>query len=194
MAQLRSMKYSFCPKCGSPLAVRLIDHQERLVCPDCTFIFYQNSKPCAGALIVDQGKLLLVKRAIEPFKGYWDIPGGFLEAGEHPETGVLREIFEETGLHIQLGELLGIFMDIYYTSGDPTLNIFYIASVVGGEARAGSDATHVQWFDLDALPEQIAFKSAHEVLALLRNGSSSRLDRKSHVKKAGARPNHSSEQ
>jgi ADP-ribose pyrophosphatase YjhB (NUDIX family) len=170
MAESRAMKYSFCPKCGSPLTNRLIDHHERLVCADCTFVFYQNSKPCAGALIVDQGKLLLVKRATEPFKGYWDIPGGFLEAGEHPEPGVQREIFEETGLHIQLDQFLGIFMDVYYTSGDPTLNIFYVASVVGGEARAGSDATQVQWFDLGALPEQIAFQSAHEVLALLRNG------------------------
>ncbi len=114
-----------------------------------------------------------MKRASEPFKGYWDIPGGFLEAGEHPEVGVLREIREETGLHIRLEKLLGIFMDVYQTTGDPTLNIFYTATVTGGEARAGSDATHVQWFDLNALPEQIAFKSAHKVLALLRNGHKS---------------------
>ena len=163
------MKYSFCPKCGSRLALRLIDQYERLVCDRCDFVFYQNSKPCVGALIVDQDKLLLVRRGAEPFKGYWDIPGGFLEPGEHPEAGAMREIFEETGLQIQLGDLLGIFMDIYETSGDPTLNIFYTATVAGGEARPGSDATHLQWFDLDALPQQIAFKSAHEVLALLQN-------------------------
>jgi ADP-ribose pyrophosphatase YjhB (NUDIX family) len=164
------MRYLFCPKCGKPLTSRLIDQHERLACTRCFFIFYQNSKPCVGALILDRGKLLLVKRAGEPFKGYWDIPGGFLEAGEHPEAGVLREILEETGLHIQVGELLGIFMDIYETTGDPTLNIFYTATVSGGEARAGSDASGLQWFDLKALPQQIAFKSAHEVLALLRNG------------------------
>jgi ADP-ribose pyrophosphatase YjhB (NUDIX family) len=164
------MRYLFCPKCGSPLASRLIDHHERLACTSCFFIFYQNSKPCVGALILDGGKLLLVKRAGEPFKGYWDIPGGFLEAGEHPEVGVLREILEETGLHIQLDKLLGIFMDVYETTGDPTLNIFYTATVSGGEARAGSDASGLQWFDLKALPEQVAFKSAHEVLALLQNG------------------------
>jgi ADP-ribose pyrophosphatase YjhB (NUDIX family) len=164
------MKYSFCPKCANPLTIQVIDHHDRLVCTQCTFVFYQNSKPCVGALILDQAKLLLVKRAQEPFKGYWDIPGGFLEAGEHPETGVLREILEETGLHIQLDKLLGIFMDIYETTGDPTLNLFYTANVTGGEAQAGSDATHLHWFDLNALPERIAFKSAHEVLALLRNG------------------------
>lgn len=164
------MNYSFCPKCGGRLALRLIDQHERLMCGQCRFVFYQNSKPCVGVLIIDQGKLLLVKRAIEPFKGYWDIPGGFLEPGEHPETGAVREILEETDLHIQLGKLLGIFMDVYETTGDPTLNLFYTAVVTGGEARAGSDAAHVHWFDLDALPEQIAFKSAHKVLALLRNG------------------------
>ncbi len=164
------MKYSFCPKCGSRLAVRLIDHHERLICTRCAFVFYQNSKPCVGALVVERGKLLLVKRAKEPFKDYWDIPGGFLEAGEHPEIGVKREIHEETGLLIQPGDILGIFMDIYGDSGEPVLNIFYTATVIGGQARAGSDATHVQWFDLNALPEQIAFESAGEVLALLRNG------------------------
>jgi ADP-ribose pyrophosphatase YjhB (NUDIX family) len=165
------MKFSFCPKCGERLAIRLLDQHERLVCIGCGFVFYQNSKPCVGALVVDQGRLLLVKRAAAPFKGYWDIPGGFLEAGEHPKDGAVREIFEETGLHIQLGDLLGIFMDIYETTGDPTLNIFYTATVMGGEARAGSDATDLHWFDLNALPEQIAFKSAHQVLALLQNGS-----------------------
>ncbi|NJN99012.1 MAG: hypothetical protein HC875_35430 [Anaerolineales bacterium] len=64
-------------------------------------------------------------------------------------------------------------MDVYATTGDPTLNLFYTAVVTGGEARAGSDANGLQWFDLDALPEQIAFRSAHEVLALLRNGHKS---------------------
>lgn len=164
------MRYSFCPKCASNLILQIIDHHERLVCSGCGFVFYQNSKPCVGALILDGRNLLLVKRAEEPFKGYWDIPGGFLEAGEHPEAGALREILEETGLQIELGRLLGIFMDVYTTTGDPTLNLFYTAVVTGGEARAGSDANGLQWFDLDALPEQIAFRSAHEVLALLRNG------------------------
>lgn len=150
--------------------MQLVDQHERLVCNDCSFVFYQNSKPCAGVLIIEKDTLLLIKRAIEPFKGYWDIPGGFLEPGEHPEIGAVREILEETGLHVQLGELLGIFMDVYETTGDPTLNLFYTATIAGGEARAGSDAAHLHWFDLDALPQQIAFKSAHKVLALLRNG------------------------
>lgn len=185
------MKYSFCPKCGQPLTTRFVDEHDRLVCTACAFVFYQNSKPCVGALIVDQGRLLLVKRAAEPFKDYWDIPGGFLEAGEHPEAGVLREIHEETGLLIRLGEMMGFFMDIYGETEDPTLNIFYLAAVSGGQARAGSDATQVQWFNLDALPEQIAFKSAHEVLTLLRGGET-QLTRKVYVKQAGTPSNHSS--
>jgi ADP-ribose pyrophosphatase YjhB (NUDIX family) len=166
------MKYSFCPKCGGNLGLQLIDHYERLVCSQCHFIFYQNSKPCVGALIVEQGQLLLIKRASEPYQGYWDIPGGFLEAGEHPEDGAKREILEETGLHIELGELVGIFMDTYSTTHDAILNLYYLAKVSGGETRAGSDATHVHWFDLNALPANIAFDSAHEVLNLLKNGYS----------------------
>lgn len=163
------MQYSFCPKCGRRLSLRLIDQHERLVCSGCGFIFYQNSKPCVGVLVVEDNRLLLVQRAIEPFKGYWDIPGGFLEAGEHPEAGAIRELQEETGLLIEPVQILGIFMDTYGPGQEPVMTIFYIAQVAGGELRPGSDAAALQWFELEDLPEKIAFSSAQEALELLRN-------------------------
>ena len=94
------MTYPFCPNCGGPLGLRVPagDSHERLVCDNCAFIFYQNSKPCAEALVLRDGKVLLAQRAVEPFHGAWDIPGGFLENGEHPQDGVVRELREETGL------------------------------------------------------------------------------------------------
>jgi ADP-ribose pyrophosphatase YjhB (NUDIX family) len=162
------MRYSFCPKCGQPLNIRRLDGIERLVCSSCGFIFYQNSKPCSSVLALEGGKLLLVKRAIEPFKDYWDIPGGFLEAGEHPEAGALREMAEETGLQVRLIDNLGVFMDTYGHSGDPTLNFCYVAEVIGGQARPASDASRLDWFDLQALPAKIAFGWAQQALALLR--------------------------
>ncbi len=163
------MPYSFCPKCGQPLNTRLIDGQEQLVCSSCGFVFYQNSKPCSSALTLNQqGRLLLVQRAIEPYKNYWDIPGGFLEPGEDPETGAIREMEEETGLQIKLVELLGIFMDTYNSSEEHTLNLCYVAEVVGGQARAASDATQLQWFDLQALPEKIAFDWSKQALEILQ--------------------------
>jgi 8-oxo-dGTP diphosphatase len=162
------MTYSFCPKCGQALHCRPIDGVERLACSSCGFIFYQNSKPCVGVLAVKEGQLLLVRRAIEPYFGYWDIPGGFLEAGEHPEAGAIREMVEETGLVIEPVEILGLYMSTYGPAGEPTLNICYLAEVAGGQPRPASDASDLRWFDLDDLPEQIAFDWSHEALARLR--------------------------
>jgi 8-oxo-dGTP diphosphatase len=154
-------EYRFCPRCGGLLEQQhphgLSDEPAQPTCASCGFIFWQNSKPCAGVLVVDQGRLLLVRRGFEPFKGWWDVPGGFLTEGEHPEAGAVRELKEETGLSIRLTGLVGIFMDVYETSGDATLNVFYAGEVAGGEAAAGSDATDMRWFAIDELPEHIAF-------------------------------------
>jgi ADP-ribose pyrophosphatase YjhB (NUDIX family) len=128
---------------------------------------FQNSKPCIGVIILDKDRLLLVRRAIEPFKDYWDIPGGFLEVGEHPEAGAVREVREETGLVIKPTETLGIFMDVYGSKQVSTLNICYIANIIGGQPYVGSDAAEMEWFPVNALPDNIAFQWARDALQLL---------------------------
>ncbi len=158
--------YSFCPKCGGPLESKYPegDEHERLVCGSCSFVFYQNSKPCASALVEKDGKVMLVRRAVEPFKGHWDIPGGFLENGEHPEDGVIRELLEETNLTVQPTEMLGIFMDVYGEGGDHTLNIFYIARLISGEPKPASDVDAIDWFGVNELPEDVAFDCCKQAL------------------------------
>ena len=81
---LEPSSFRYCPMCGSALAEQEIDARRRGVCPACGYVHWRNAKPCAGALVIRNGKVLLVRRAVEPFKGYWDIPGGFCEADEHP--------------------------------------------------------------------------------------------------------------
>jgi 8-oxo-dGTP diphosphatase len=169
------MSYRYCPECGAELATRMVHGRERPVCGACGFIHYEHSRPCVGVLVVEQGKVLLVERAIEPFLGYWDIPGGFLEAGEHPAAGAAREMLEETGLEIEPTEVLGLFMDVYGDQGIATLNICYLARVIGGELRAGDDAAGLRWHPLDRLPENIAFnweQGAMEELNRRRVGES----------------------
>ena len=160
--------YHFCPKCGGSLGNRYVDgdKHERLVCANCGFIFYQNSKPCASALLEKDGRVMLVRRAVEPYKGCWDIPGGFLENGEHPEDGVVRELLEETGLTIEPTEILGIFMDIYAygDGGDHTLNFFYTARIASGEPTPASDVDAIGWFGPHEIPENVAFACCRQAL------------------------------
>ena len=159
----------FCPHCGGRLATIHLphDHRERQVCTVCGRLHYRNAKPCAGALITRNGRVLLVRRGISPFQGYWDIPGGFLEEDEHPADGVVREVREETGLEIRLTDLLGFYIDryLYDDAGHYCLNIYFLAEVTGGCPRPGDDAVEMAWFAPQELPEEIAFDHVREVLA-----------------------------
>lgn len=148
-----SKAFTYCPYCRSELATRPMEGIERQVCPGCDAVFYRNSKPCAGALVADsRGRLLLTRRAIEPFKGKWDLPGGYLEEGEHPEAGAIRELREETGLEVRITGFGGIYMDTYGAGGVSTLNIFYEAEIVSGEATSDGDVSELGWFAPEELP------------------------------------------
>jgi putative endonuclease len=159
----------FCERCGGLLTPvnRPDDSRLRQICTVCGRIHYRNAKPCAGALVERGGRLLLVKRGIEPYQDCWDIPGGFLEADEHPEAGAVREVEEETGLLVEPTDLFGIYMGRYShgSGGDFCLNIYYSAEVIGGDPRPGDDAADLAWFSPDDLPGRIAFDHANQVLA-----------------------------
>src|SRR6516162_1006284 len=99
--------YSHCPYDGELLCADPRLSKEHLSCPRCGFVDYNNPKPCVAIMIVDQGKLLLARRAVEPAKGMWDIPGGFIDAGESAEQAVVREALEETALQVEVAAFLG---------------------------------------------------------------------------------------
>ncbi|MNR89855.1 Bifunctional NMN adenylyltransferase/Nudix hydrolase [compost metagenome] len=162
--------FRYCPHCRTDLVTEHQEGHDRLRCPGCGEMFYRNSKPCAGALVVDgQGRLLLARRAIEPFKGLWDIPGGYLEEGEHPEAGALREVLEETGLKVRITAFVGIYMDTYGANGVSTLNVFYEAEVAGElpeTLTAKDDVSELAWFDPDDLPlGEFSFENGKQAIA-----------------------------
>jgi len=105
-----------------------------------------------GAVIVSEGRALLVRRATEPLKGEWSIPGGVLELGERLHDGVRREALEETGLDVEPQEVLEVFDSIFADGEGRTqyhyVLVDYLCRVLGGEARAGSDVSEVKWVSL----------------------------------------------
>ena len=158
--------YRFCPLCGQTLVISEVDHRRRMICPDksCRFVFYQNPVPAAGAIMVDDDRILLVKRAHMPRIGWWCIPAGFMEWDEHPRQTAVREVGEETGLQIRLTSLF----DVYSGNDDPRTNallILYLADVVGGTMKPADDALDVRYFPFDDLPHNIAFESHIQAFA-----------------------------
>lgn len=158
--------YRFCPRCGGKLDEKIIDHNRRLKCANdtCDFVYYHNPIPAAGAVVIRDGKILLVKRAVMPRVGWWCIPAGFMEWSEHPSQTAVREVREETGLEIKLDSLF----EIYSGHDDPRTNavlILYIASAVGGKPMAADDAEEARFFGFDEIPENIAFLSHRQALA-----------------------------
>src|SRR5207253_5032916 len=119
--------YRYCSKCGGMLTARLMEGRERLVCDGCRYVLYVNPRPAVCAVVVEGDRVMLVRRAVEPRRGCWDLPGGFLERGEHPVEGLRREMQEETGLEIEILEPLGFFLDTYPEPGETTLNFYYLA-------------------------------------------------------------------
>lgn len=152
--------HKFCSECG-----HRVDAEPPFQCSNCQHRFWANSKPCAGAIVEHRGEILLIRRAIEPWFGEWDIPGGFVESGEHPEDGARREVLEETGLDVPLVALLGMWMDSYDREDmyeQSLLNIFYLARIPDDQERPTpqidpAEASEYGWFAPDALPSPIGF-------------------------------------
>ena len=156
--------WKVCPRCGASLEL----DAGKASCPTCGSVYYANSAPAVEGVLERDGEVLLTKRGIEPRRGYWDLPGGFLEEGEEPLEGLAREFREETGLAVRPLEWLGTHLepyDHYFVLGLTWL-------VEGdGEPRPADDVDELAWFGPDELPEEMAFSHQDE---LLRNWAARR--------------------
>ena len=120
----------------------------REVCPTCGWIHYEHRKVSAAVRIVKDHQILLVQRGIEPWKGAWYMPAGYLEVDEEPKDCAAREALEETGYEVRINDLVGI----YTYEDDPRGNglvLLYSGEIVGGEIRANSEMLQVKFFTAD---------------------------------------------
>ena len=158
--------YKFCPVCGSALEPRVlkITEPKRLVCTNasCGFVFYLDPKIAVGTIIkTASGKIVLVKRAIEPGYGKWVFPGGYVDRGEEVTLAAAREAREEAGLAVRLDHLI----NVYSYGGSAPVIIVYAATMLSGDLAVDDEGLEAREFDLDAIPwDDLAFRSTREAL------------------------------
>jgi ADP-ribose pyrophosphatase YjhB (NUDIX family) len=158
-----SVKLKFCSQCGNLLAQRVPDNDNRprYICDHCDTIHYQNPRMVVGCLPSWQDKVLLCKRAIEPRRGFWTLPAGFMENGETTLAGALRETLEEADARVDKVELYRLF-DLPHIN---QVYIFYRAELVGGKFGVGPESLETRLFAEDEIPwRELAFPIVGETL------------------------------
>lgn len=156
--------YRYCPACGGELEARTlkVGDPERLVCSACGFVFYMDPKVAVGTIIRAPGdRLVLVRRAIEPGRGLWVFPGGYVDRGETLLDAAVREAREESGLDVRIDGLV----NIYSYGGTAPIIIVYAATMIGGELCTDEECLEARLFATSEIPwGALAFRSTREAL------------------------------
>jgi ADP-ribose pyrophosphatase YjhB (NUDIX family) len=153
----------FCPLCGHLLERRTVppEGKSELVCPGCSFVYYLGQKVVAATIPMEEGRILLTRRAIHPALGKWTFPGGYVDWGEPVDVAAIRETLEESGLTVELGGLVGVYS---YPSA-PVVIVVYEAHVTGGALRVCHENDRVEWVGPSDIPwQELAFPSTIDAL------------------------------
>jgi ADP-ribose pyrophosphatase YjhB (NUDIX family) len=145
-------EFKYCPLCGKKLEINSIEGKNRKNCPSCGFVDYENPLPCVSIIGIKGDKIVLIKRGIEPSKGSWAPPSGFMETGEKPEDTALRELYEETSLKGEVIRLLGVHSQHTKIYGNLVILIFLVR-ITEGNIKAGDDAVDAKFFAFDEIPQ-----------------------------------------
>jgi ADP-ribose pyrophosphatase YjhB (NUDIX family) len=148
-----------CARCGRPVSRDLRARPPRIACPRCRYLLYDYPRPCAGVVVRRGDEVLMLERGHRPRRGFLDLPGGFIEAGEDLETAARRELEEETGLTVGRLAWFGLYWDRYWLRGFgrfPTLNFYWTARWRSGEPKGADDAARAMWMPLARLRRERA--------------------------------------
>jgi len=158
----RPLELNYCPRCSHALEDREAFGRVRRYCPACDRIVFREHKVAAGVLVEHEGKVLLVRRRLNPRRGLWTFPAGFVDFDEDPVEAAVRECREETGLEVEVTGLFDVASGREHEGGADLL-LVYRARLVGGEQRPADDADRVAFFALDQLPP-LAFHATRVLL------------------------------
>ncbi len=157
---------NYCLRCGTPMEDHFVYGDMHRVCPACEYVHFYDPKVAAVSFVRQDDHVLLVRRRMNPERGKWALPAGYVNADEDPRQAAIRETQEETGLEIQIVRLL----DVLYNPPDPaathpgaSIAIVYMGHVLGGELQAQDDVEAVGWFTKDILPP-LAFASTYAAI------------------------------
>ena len=147
----------YCCHCGKEVVFKQTEGRERFVCEHCETIHYTNPKIVTGALCVWENKVLLCRRAIEPRKGFWNLPAGYLEDFEKSEDGAIRETWEEAGAEIEIQQVLSV----YNLPQANQVYIHFLAKLKDGIIRNGEESIESALFTEEEIPwKEMAFTSS----------------------------------
>jgi 8-oxo-dGTP diphosphatase len=149
----------YCQSCSTTLEMRDAQGSLRPVCPSCGRVVYYDPKVAATVVVEQDGKVLMVRRLVQPGLGLWSLPGGYVDRGEVVELAAAREVMEETGLAVDIAGLVGLFSE----DGHPVVVAAFDSSNMRGEAIAGPEVSELGFFSPGELPP-LAFSRDVEIL------------------------------
>jgi 8-oxo-dGTP diphosphatase len=151
----------FCPRCGTRLAA-----VPPISCGHCSYQLFVNARPTSTVIVVEDAKMLVVRRAIDPHRGEWELPGGFCDGWEHPADAAVREAREELGIDVRLDTFVGMYLGTYDYQDEqlPVLDLFWLATAMSGEIRPDPhEVSEYAWVSLMD-PPAMAFRTMDHAL------------------------------
>lgn len=166
--------WRYCPRCGTRADFAGEGLDLHLACPACRFVKYDNPLPTTIGVVERDGRILLLRRAIEPQHGWWDTVGGFVAAGETAEQTMRREAREEIGADVVIERLLGTYASVYGDTGLRTLGVAFLCRLADprAEVRIDAESSEHAWFGPGEIPP-LAFADVQQAVEDFRAGRTS---------------------
>jgi ADP-ribose pyrophosphatase YjhB (NUDIX family) len=169
---IKPPNYQYCPFCGKKLNSIIEEGKNRKLCKSCRWTYYPHVASAVAAVVVQNGKTLMVRRKRKPYKNTWTFPAGFIDFGEHPLEALRREVKEETGLNVKKASFFHIMQAIDDLREPGHFVFFYKVETKAGKVETDKEENEeIEWIDINN-PPRIGWKTHKYILKLLQKQNS----------------------